>query len=112
MHLTLQLHNTHHANNTHINFDRSCNLLCLPSEEVVHMKFVYGKDVPIHMVDNWVKPHEHENILMYCEQAKYTYGEKDDENVAPTGMSAEIRAHELIYRFLFEMTQPLSLIHI
>ena len=49
------------------------------------MKFVYGKDVPIHMVDNWVKPHEHENILMYCEQAKYTYGEKDDENVAPTG---------------------------
>ena len=70
------------------------------------MKFVYGKDVPIHMLDNWLKPHEHENILMYCEQAKYTYGEKDDENVAPTGMSAEIRAGELIYRFLFEMTQP------
>ena len=71
------------------------------------MKFVYGKDAPIHMLDNWLKPHEHENILLYCEQAKYTYGEKDDENVAPTGMSAEIRAGELIYRFLFEMTQPL-----
>ena len=71
------------------------------------MKFVYGKDAPIHMLDNWLKPHEHENILLYCEQAMYTYGEKDDENVAPTGMSAEIRAGELIYRFLFEMTQPL-----
>ena len=70
------------------------------------MKFVYGKDVPIHMVDNWVKPHEHENILMYCEQAKYTYGEKDDENVAPTGMSAEIRAGELISVSYTHLTLP------
>jgi len=73
------------------------------------MDFVYGKDVPIHIRDNWLYPHEHENVLMFCERAKYTYGEKDDENVVPTGMISEVtqKEHRAVYQFLYEKTQPL-----
>ena len=37
----------------------------------------------------------------------YTFGEKDEAEVAPTGMSAEIKKGEFIYRFFYEKTQPL-----
>ena len=71
------------------------------------MDFVYGKDVPVHIRDNWLSAEEQNNVLMYCRQANYTFGEKDDDNVAPTDMSAEIRKGEFIYRFFYEKTQPL-----
>ena len=67
------------------------------------------KDLPIHIIDNWLKPHEHENVLMFCEQASYTYGEQDEQNVVPTGMISEItqKEHRSVYQFLYEKTQPL-----
>ncbi len=71
------------------------------------MDFVYGKDVPIHIRDNWLTAEEQKNVLMYCQHANYTFGEKDDNDVAPTGMSAEIKSSELMYRFLYEKTQSL-----
>ena len=40
------------------------------------MKFVYGKDVPIHMLDNWLKPHEHEKHTDVLRTGKvYLWGE-------------------------------------
>ena len=71
------------------------------------MDNVYGKDVPIHIRDNWLSAEEQNNVLMYCQNANYTFGEKDEAEVAPTGMSAEIRKGEFIYRFFYEKTQPL-----
>ena len=55
------------------------------------MDNVYGRDVPIHIRDDWLSPQEQDNVLMYCQNANYTFGEKDEAEVAPTGMSAEIR---------------------
>tara|TARA_B100000900_G_scaffold174226_1_gene147815 strand:- start:190 stop:687 length:498 start_codon:yes stop_codon:yes gene_type:complete len=71
------------------------------------MDFIYGKDVPIHIRDDWLKQTEQENIYRYCQLASYTYGEQDETDLAPTGLSAEIKSSELIYRFLFEKTQPI-----
>ena len=56
------------------------------------MDFVYGKDVPIHIRDNWLTAEEQKNVLMYCQHANYTYGDQDDNDVATTGRSAVIKS--------------------
>ena len=45
-------------------------------------------------------------IFTYCETASYVYGEVDDYNLPPTGMTHEIKKDSLIYNLFESKTRP------
>lgn len=51
--------------------------------------------------DNFLSQEDYENVVDYCLNAKYSYGESDDINFPVTGMVCNIQSDESIYQ-LFE----------
>jgi|TARA_R100000030_G_scaffold71811_1_gene55324 Rps23 Pro-64 3,4-dihydroxylase Tpa1-like proline 4-hydroxylase len=50
--------------------------------------------------DNFLSPEEFLEINQYCMDTEYRYGERDDDNLPPTGMINEIRAKEDFFGML------------
>ena len=47
-------------------------------------------------------------IFTYCETASYVYGEVDDYNLPPTGMTHEIKKDSIIYMLFESKTRPFA----
>ena len=47
--------------------------------------------------DNFLSQNEYESVLDYCINTEYSFGERDDENLPPTGMVRNIEKVEMIY---------------
>lgn len=50
--------------------------------------------------DNFLSQNEYESVLDYCINTEYSFGERDDENLPPTGMIRNIETVEMIYDLL------------
>lgn len=60
----------------------------------------------IKIIDQVFVREDSDYVFTYCEAASYVYGEADDYNLPPTGMTHEIKKGSLIYN-LFELkTKP------
>ena len=55
---------------------------------------------PINVSDNYFTERQHQFILTYCENCKYTYGEVDNTDTPPTGLIHNIPYTEEIYRLI------------
>ena len=60
----------------------------------------------IKIEDKFLFEDECTNIFSYCETASYVYGEVDDYNLPPTGMTHEIKKDSLIYNLFESKTRP------
>ena len=54
----------------------------------------------VNVSDNYFTERQHQFILTYCENCKYTYGEVDNTDTPPTGLIHNIPYTEEIYRLI------------
>ena len=75
----------------------------------------------IKVYDDFLSPEEQQDVIDYCECASYNYGESDDGDTPPTGVTHNIPKNDSIYRLFEDRLKPvapkgsdlyLSLIHI
>ena len=63
----------------------------------------------IEIIDNFLSRHQSEQVVKYCYNSLYYYGERDtrDASRVPTGMVNEIDITSEIYKLLKDNTQHL-----
>lgn len=60
----------------------------------------------IEIKDKFLTRDDWDYVFSYCENGSYFYGEVDDVNLPPTGMTHEIQENSLIYKLFEEKTRP------
>ena len=63
----------------------------------------------IDVYNNFLSGEDHSRVLSYCMSAAYFYGETDNPDTPPTGMTHEIMQKTSIHKLLHDKTQ--SLVH-
>jgi len=61
----------------------------------------------IRVIDNFLSVSDCENVIRYCHNAAYSYGEKDSPTSLPTGMIHEIDETSEIYKLFLDETKEL-----
>jgi len=60
----------------------------------------------IQYIDEFLTNDEYKFVVDYCMKSPYYYGEVDDENLPPTGMTHEVEKNISIYNLFEEKTRP------
>lgn len=55
------------------------------------------ENTEINYDDNFLSPNDFKNVVNYCHDASYIYGESDDYGLPPTGMISMIESDEWIF---------------
>jgi hypothetical protein len=62
----------------------------------------------IKVYDNFLSPEEQQDVIDYCECASYNYGESDDGDTPPTGVTHNIPKNDSIYRLFEDRLKPVA----
>ena len=61
----------------------------------------------LRIYDNFLSEKEQNHVLDYCEGAPYRYGETDDGDTPPTGVTHDIPNNQYVHELFYAKTQPL-----
>ena len=61
----------------------------------------------LRVYDDFLTEEEQDHVLDYCEGASYRYGESDDGDTPPTGVTHDIPNNQYVHELFYAKTQPL-----
>jgi hypothetical protein len=66
-----------------------------------------GAAMMLRIYDDFLTKEEQNHVLDYCEGARYRYGESDDGDTPPTGVTHDIPNNQYVHELFYAKTQPL-----